>query len=292
MIDSHHHFFDPARRDYPWMTGGAAALRRRFGPEDLRPLLVAAGVEATVLVQTVGEVAETREFLATAAETDFVAGVVGWVDLTAPDVAATIAALRSGPGGEYLVGIRHQVHDEADPEWLLRDDVGRGLGAVAEAGLVYDLLVRPRELPAATALTRRFPDLRFVVDHLAKPPIASGEWEAWAALMAGFAGQEHVACKLSGMVTEAGPNWTPERLLPYVETVLRVFGDERVMFGSDWPVCTLAASYGDVVGALRAVLEILGPFTPGITANVWGGNAARWYGLPSEGPRTEGRDSV
>ena len=279
MIDSHHHFFDPENRDYPWMTGEAAALRRRFGPEHLQPLLSASGVDATVLVQTVGEVAETREFLATAAETPFIAGVVGWVDLTAPDVGDTIAALRDGPGGEYLVGIRHQVHDEPDPDWLLRHDVGQGLTAVADAGLVYDLLLRPRELPAAIDVTRRIPGLRFVVDHLAKPPIASGEVEEWATLMRGFAAQEHVACKLSGMVTEAGPDWTPEQLVPYVGTVLQIFGEDRVMFGSDWPVCTLTASYDEVVGALRSVLGRLGPLTSETLRNIWGDTATRWYHL-------------
>ena len=283
MIDSHHHFFDPAARDYPWMTGNASPLRRRFGPDDLQPLLTAMGVEATVLVQTVGEVTETREFLATAAVTPYIAGVVGWVDLTASDVAETLAALKAGPGGEYLVGIRHQVHDEPDPNWLLRPDVGRGLSAVAEADLVYDFLIRPRETPAAIEVARRFPHLRFVVDHLAKPIIAPFDDEkldAWDDLMSGFAGHEHVACKLSGLVTEAGPGWlAEEELAVYCAIAFRIFGEDRLMFGSDWPVCTLVASYDRVVGALRDILITLGPFAPGVEEKIWGGNAARWYGL-------------
>jgi len=241
------------------------------------------GVEATVLVQTVGEVAETREFLATAAETPFIAGVVGWVDLTAPDVAETLAALKAGPGGEYLVGIRHQVHDEPDPDWLLRDDVGRGLSAVADAGLVYDLLLRPRETPAAIEVARRFPHLRFVVDHLAKPiidPFDDEKLDAWDALMMGFADQEHVACKLSGLVTEAGPaRLAEEELAVYCAIAFRIFGEDRLMFGSDWPVCTLVATYQQVVDALRVILITLGPFAPGVEEKVWGDNAARWYRL-------------
>ncbi len=280
MIDSHHHFWDPDRRDYPWMTGEAAALRRPFGPDDLRPFLVRAGVAATVLVQTVADIEETREFLRLAAATDFVAGVVGWVDLTAADVSESIAALRRGIGGEFLVGIRHQVHDEVDPVWLRREDVGRGLAAVAEAELVYDLLVRPRELPAAIEVTRHYPHLRFVVDHLAKPPIASGGLEPWATLIRGFAGQEHVACKLSGMVTEVGREWTVDRFVPYVATVLEVFGEERVMFGSDWPVCTLAASYERVVDTLREALAAVGPYPPATLGGIFGANAAHWYRLP------------
>ena len=261
------------------MTGQAAALRQRFGPAELQPLLARNGVDATVLVQTVSDVAETREFLETAAQTEFVAGVVGWVDLTAPDVADTLASLRTGPGGEYLVGIRHQVHDEADPDWLRRDDVGRGLTAVAEAGLAYDLLVRPREMGAADAVTRRFPDIRFVVDHIAKPPIAAGEIDDWAQAMRAFADQPHVACKLSGMVTEAGANWSPDQLRPYVATVLEIFGEDRVMFGSDWPVCTLVASYDDVVAALRTVLRSLGVLPPSFERKLFHANAARWYNL-------------
>ncbi len=261
------------------MTGEAAALRQRFGPAELEPLLMRNGVDATVLVQTVSDVAETREFLETAAETEFVRGVVGWVDLTTPDVADTLDALRTGPGGEYLVGLRHQVHDEADPDWLRRADVGRGLTAVAEAGLAYDLLVRPRELAAADAVARRFPSLRFVVDHIAKPPIATGEIDGWARAMRAFADQPHVACKLSGMVTEAGADWSPDGLRPYVATVLDIFGEDRVMFGSDWPVCTLVASYDDVVAALRAVLASLGVLTPSFERKLFHANAAHWYDL-------------
>ena len=204
------------------MTGEALdPIRRPFTPADLAPLLVAAGVDATVLVQTVPSVAETREFLGTAAATSFVAGVVGWVDLSDPAVAATLAELKESPGGERLVGIRHQVHDEDDADWLLRPEVWRGLAAVRDAGLAYDILVRPRELPAALATARAFPDMRFVIDHLAKPPIASGQIAPWAALMAPFRELPYVSCKLSGMATEADwRTWTADDLRPYVQRAL------------------------------------------------------------------------
>src|SRR5438094_1208951 len=162
MVDAHHHFWDPSHASYPWLTDELAAIRRPFRPEDLRPLLQANRVDRTILVQTRSSLDETREFLATAADTEFIAGVVGWVDLTAADVADRLAELRAAKGGAKLVGIRHQVHDEPDPEWLLRPDVRRGLAAVGEAGLAYDLPVRARELPAAHATARDVPDLRFV----------------------------------------------------------------------------------------------------------------------------------
>ena len=222
-VDAHHHFWDTTkgRFEYPWMTGDAAGLRGTYGPAELRPLLSQAGVDRTVLVQTISSVEETEVFLATAAQTDFVAGVVGWVDLTDPAVGETISRLRSRPDGHWLKGIRHQVHDEADPEWLLRADVQRGIRAVGDAGLVYDLLVRPRELPATLHLARDLPEVRFVVDHIAKPPISAHGLEPWAELMRQLADLPHVSVKLSGMVTEADwVRWTIADLAPYAERLL------------------------------------------------------------------------
>jgi len=277
IVDAHHHFWDPATADYPWLTEDLAPIRRAFGPEDLEPDLLAAGVDATVLVQTRSSLEETIDFLAVAAETSFVRGVVGWVDLTRPDVADTIAGLRDGPGGGRLVGIRHQAHDEPDAEWLLRDDVVRGVEAVGRANLVYDLLVRPRELVAALRLAQGLPDVRFVIDHVAKPPIAAGALEPWASLIAPFRDLDHVACKLSGMVTEADwASWTPADLRPYVDRVLEVFGPDRLLFGSDWPVCLLAAGYGRVVDTTRTLLHDLDRDE---LAAVFGGTAARVYRL-------------
>lgn len=260
MIDAHVHFWDGP---LPWMSDEMALLRRPFGPEDLRPRLAAHAIHAVVLVQASPSLEETRSFLALAQEVDFVAGVVGWVDLTAPGVRDVLDELRAaGP----LVGVRHQVHDEADPAWLLREDVRRGLRAVERAGLAYDLLVRARELPAALEIARAFPGLRLVIDHLAKPTIAAGELEPWASRMAPFAELEHVSCKVSGLVTEADwERWRPADLEPYLARAADWFGDERLLFGSDWPVCLLAASYDDVVRA----------YAPARFAE----NARRFYGL-------------
>jgi L-fuconolactonase len=277
IVDAHHHFWDPATADYPWLTDELATIRRAFGPADLAPELEAAGVEGTVLVQTRSSVDETVEFLATAAATPFVRGVVGWVDLTDPGVGDVLARLRAGPGGERLVGIRHQAHDEPDPDWLVREHVVRGVAVVGGAGLAYDLLVRERELPAALALARRLPDVRFVVDHLAKPRIASGELEPWATRLAEFRELDHVACKVSGMVTEADwSSWIRRDLQPYVDRVLDVFGPDRLLFGSDWPVCLLAGGYADVVGAARATLGELGERD---REKVFGGTAEAVYRL-------------
>ncbi len=278
VVDAHHHFWTPSRHDYYWMTGAELdPIRKPFTPAELRPVLAVAGVDYTVLVQTVPSLAETREFMQIAASTRFVAGVVGWVDLTDAAVGETLAELKAQPDGETLVGIRHQVHDEKDAEWLLRPDVQRGLAAVQDAGLAYDLLVRPRELPAALATARALPNLRFVLDHIAKPPIAAGKVEAWAALMEPFRGLTNVSCKLSGMITEAAwTDWTPDDLRPFVATTVDIFGAGRVMFGSDWPVCLLAGEYGVVKSALE---EALPPLSRDEWGRVFGGTAIDVYGL-------------
>ncbi len=276
-IDAHQHLWDPATTDYPWLTDDLAVIRRRFGPEDLGPLLAAAGVDATILVQTRSSLDNTREFLETAGATPFIAGVVGWVDLTDPGIADTIAELRAGPGGDQLVGIRHQVHDEADPGWLGRADVRRGLQAVGQAGLAYDLLVRSRELPAAVAVARDLPAVQFVLDHLGKPAIARGERQEWARLLAEFGPLEHVTAKMSGLVTEADwPTWTVADLQPYVDDALAVFGPGRLVFGSDWPVCLLAAPYNVVVATARALTATL---SGAERSAIFGTTAEAVYGL-------------
>jgi len=272
-VDAHHHFWDPARRTYPWMSDELDFIRRRFGPAELEPLIKAAAIDRTVLVQTVAGVSETREFLATAAEHDFIGGVVGWIDLMDRRAASLIEDLKAAPGGRKLVGVRHQVQDEADDAWLLRADVQRGIAAVGAAGLVYDLLVRARELPAAVETARRHPEMRFVLDHAAKPRIAAGARDRdWENAMAPLAELPNVTCKLSGLVTEASwKDWTPDQLRPYIELVLEWFGRERCMFGSDWPVCLMASSYQRVVDMVGSVV--------GGSEDVFGAVAARVYGL-------------
>jgi L-fuconolactonase len=277
IVDAHHHFWDPSRADYAWMSAEPAAIRRPFGPNDLGPVIAATGVDRTVLVQTRASVDETREFLATATETPFVAGVVGWLDLTDPGIVEAIAALREMPGGEDLVAIRHQIHDEPDADWILRSEVLRGIRAVGEAGLAYDLLVRPRELRPALAAVRALPSVRFVIDHIAKPPIREGALQPWADLIAPFGELPNVWCKVSGMITEADwTGWRPGDLEPYVRHVLGVFGPKRLLFGSDWPVCLVAGSYQQVFDAARSALADL---SPAELDRVFGSNAIEVYRL-------------
>jgi L-fuconolactonase len=279
-VDAHHHLWDPGRRAYPWMDESVAAIRRPFGPADLDAAAGPQGFGQTVVVQAVSSLEETEELLDVAAASDRVAGVVGWVDLADPELAATLAALRGRPGGQALVGVRHQVHDEPDPDWLLRDQVVDGLAAVAAAGLAYDLLVRERELPAARAVAERLPELTLVVDHLAKPRIREGATEPWAGELATLARHPNVACKVSGLVTEADWGaWTPDQLVPYVRHAADVFGPERLAFGSDWPVCLLAAGYGEVVAATAEALNRAG-LDPAEREAVFGANARRLYRLP------------
>lgn len=261
VIDAHHHFWDPACANYPWMTGPEMApIRRPFGPCDLAPLLAANGVEASIVVQCRSSLEETEEFLSLAAATPFMVGVVGWVDLESPDVGATLDCLRGLRGGNKLVAVRHQVHDEADAGWLQRTTVRRGLAAVFEHGLAYDLLVRSREMPAALAVAQEFPEGRFVLDHAGKPPIAVGFDSVWAARLAALAACANVWCKISGLATEATwSDWDAERLRPVIEHAWRCFGEDRLIFGSDWPVCLLAGPYDRIKTAAESCLSAFGP---------------------------------
>ena len=241
IIDAHHHVWDLSVRDQDWITGPRmAAIRRSFCVDDLRPAARAAGVTATVLVQTVTVPEETPEMLALAAADPLVAAVVGWADLTSPAVADELARLADGPGGQYLAGIRHQVQS-ADPDWLRRPDVIRGLRAVAAAGLCYDLIVTPHQLPAAAYAAAAVPELTMVLDHAAKPPISDGNLGPWAAGMRALAAQANAVCKLSGLVTEVPAGAPDSAFLPVADVILNEFGPQRIMFGSDWPVCLLAA---------------------------------------------------
>ncbi|MET9682825.1 amidohydrolase family protein [Streptomyces coeruleorubidus] len=273
VVDAHHHVWDLSVRDQDWIAEGSP-IRRDFTVQDLAPEARAAGVDRTVLVQTVTAPEETPEFLALADEHELIAGVVGWTDLTRPDVADELARLRELPGGRYLKGIRHQVQGEPDPEWLLRPDVRRGLTAVADAGLVYDLVVLPHQLPACTKAAASLPGLTFVLDHLGKPSIASGALEPWASGLRALAALPNTVCKLSGMVTEADlVSWTIDDLRPYAGTALEAFGPDRLMFGSDWPVCTLAATYGEVLDTARRLTG------PSDHARIFGATATRVYDL-------------
>ncbi|MEU0268171.1 amidohydrolase family protein [Nocardioides sp. NPDC006303] len=274
-IDAHHHVWDLEVRDQEW-TRDLPAIRRSFSFDDLRPHLVDHEIAGTVVVQTVAVAEETPELLALAAATPEILGVVGWVDLTASDVADRLAELRERPGGDLLVGIRHLVQSEPDPQWLLRDDVLRGLTAVADAGLVYDLLVRQPQLPAAVGAVEQIPGGRWVLDHVGKPVIEPAAFDEWAKHVTALARHDSVACKLSGLVTELAPDQPIDAVLPWAAHVIDVFGAERTMIGSDWPVCLLRSSYGGVIDLADTVLAGLDDTG---RADVWGGTAARVYGL-------------
>lgn len=271
-IDAHHHLWDPVRRSYPWLADERfAPIRHRYDITDLR----ATGAQRTVLVQTIPDVAETAEFLVVAdVHRDVIMGVVGWVDLTSRTVES-LHKLLTGPGGDLLVAIRHQAQDESDPDWLLRADVRRGVRAVTAFGLAYDLLVLPHQLPAAARLAREHPDARFVLDHAGKPPVRSGEVEPWATTLRELALLPNVACKLSGLVTEADwETWSVAQLQPYADVVLGAFGAKRVLFGSDWPVCELAATYSEVDELAH---DLCAGLSDDERAAVFGGTATSWY---------------
>ncbi len=252
IIDAHHHVWDVSVRAQPWLDSDEvlAPLRRAFRVADLAPLAAAAGVTATVVVQTVTEPGETPELLALAQAGELVSAVVGWADLTAPGASDDIAALSELPGASrHLAGIRHPVMIEPDPEWLTRPDVLRGLAAVAAAGLAFDLVVRPQQLPAAVRAAAALPQLTFVLDHLGNVEVRPHVDEEWAGAFAALAALPNTVCKLSGILSEKPVS----SLRPYYQLAVDSFGPNRLMFGSDWPVSTLGAPYEEVVAAAAAL---------------------------------------
>lgn len=279
IIDAHHHLWHPDR-GYRWLDEpGLEPIRRPFTAADLRAELTANGVHATVLVEG-GRCHpdEAADLLAVAADTPEIAGVVAWVDIADPGIAQTVRHYRRLRGGERLVGLRAQVQGEADPAYLDRPDVRRGLAAVEAAGLVFDLVIRADQLPAAARAARAVGGLRFVLDHLGKPRIDEGPagWHRWRDGFAALAANDNVKGKLSGLVTEAGPDWTPDDLAPFVAVALDEFGADRLMFGSDWPVCLLASDYRGVQAALAGALP---PLSPRELGEIYAGTAARTYDL-------------
>jgi L-fuconolactonase len=282
VIDAHHHLWSLGAHDYSWLDEPFyAPVRRDFGLADLKPALAAAGVERTVLVEAgSGEPAETADFLTVAAGSGgLVAGVVGTVDLRSPAIGEVLDGYAAHASADLLVGVRDQLQSITDTGFFCDPRVHGALGVVAERGLTYDLVVRADQLPGCVTLARTVPELTFVLDHLGKPDVAAGAAALgpWRAALAPLAACPNTAAKLSGLVTEADvERWTPEDLRPFVETAVELFGPHRLMFGSDWPVCLIAGGYGEVVGALRAVLP---PLSAGELATLFGGTAQRVYGL-------------
>ena len=275
IVDAHHHLWQVGRGDYDWMSPDVPVLARDYLAEDLRPVLRRAGVDRSVLVQAAQTEAETDFLLLLAAQADFVAGVVGWLDFEDAAFAAKLEALMRRP---KFVGLRPMLQDHADDGYVLRPAVLANLRHLAAAGAAFDILTFPRHLPFVLRMLDAVPDLRAVVDHLSKPPVASGRLEGWAGDMALIAAHPGVFCKVSGLVTEARhQDWAPGDLAPYVRHVLDVFGADRLMFGSDWPVCLLAASYAEVMNAARGILDPL--LDAEGMAKVFGGNAVRFYRL-------------
>ena len=273
-VDSHHHVWSLARGDYGWLKPSQAAIYRDFTLADLAPLMKTAGVAATVLVQAAPTLAETQFLLKVAKDSNgLVKGVVGWVDLTSADAIPALTRLARDP---LLKSIRPMLQDLPDPSWILRADVGRTLSALPRLGLRFDALVTPAKLPALLPMLERHPDLAVVIDHGAKPDIANRMWEPWARSMRAAAANPRVRCKLSGLATEAGPNWTIDTLRPYFDHLLDCFGAQRLMWGSDWPVVNLSGSYQRWYAATKALLAGL---TPREQAAIMGGTARKFYGL-------------
>jgi L-fuconolactonase len=272
-IDAHQHFwrFNPERD--AWITYEMRAIRRDFLPGDLNVALAANGFDGCVAVQADQSMAETQFLLGLARQHPFIKGVVGWVDLRSRRVDEEVETLAND---HRLRGVRHVAQAEPD-DFLMREDVMRGIRCLGRAGLTYDILIHERQLPAAMALTARLPDQSFVVDHLAKPRIKAGALEPWATHLRELARRPNVCCKISGLVTEADWNgWRPEHLRPYLDVAFEAFGPNRVMFGSDWPVCLIAAPYARVLGVITDYAAALSATERDA---LFGGNATRFYGL-------------
>lgn len=273
-IDAHQHFWSYDPNTYAWITEEMSVLQRDFLPPDLKPLLEEYRFDGCVAVQACHTVEEARGLLDLAHRYDFIRGVVGWVDLCARDAEAQLESLAADP---KFAGVRHVVQAEPDDRFLLREDFCRGIALLERFDLAYDILVFPRQLPAAIDFVQRFPNQRFVLDHIAKPPIAAGELEPWATLIRALAHNANVCCKLSGMVTEAKwKQWTVQDFRPYLDVVLEAFGPQRLMIGSDWPVCTLSAEYGET---MRIVIDFIAGLSQPEQDAILGGNCARFYRL-------------
>jgi L-fuconolactonase len=281
-IDAHHHLWTLARGDYGWLTSDLAPIYRDFHLADFAPLLAAARIDGTILVQAAPTEAETAFLLDIAQSADVVLGVVGWTDFDAGDAAVSIERLAAN---KLLVGLRPMVQDIANDDWLLKPELVPLLAAMARHRLVFDALVLPRHVPRLVQVADRHPDLQFVLDHCAKPRLASADIAAWKDDVALLARRPNIVCKLSGLVTEAAPHWQLNDLREAVDHVNGCFGPRRLIWGSDWPVVNLAGGYESWLAAAEALLAGL---SPDEKADAFGRNAARVYlGQRGRGMRPE-----
>jgi L-fuconolactonase len=272
-VDSHHHFWRPERGDYHWMSPDDETLWRDYGPAELRPHLERNGIAETVLVQAAETLEETQFLVQLAAETEFVKAVVGWIDMTSEDALGQLDTLARNAS---LRGIRPMIQDEPDDTWMLQPRLGPVLENLAARSLAFDALVLPRHLDSLLVLLGRHPELSVVIDHGAKPPIRGGAFEPWAGWMRRLARETRACCKLSGLVTEAGAGWSVADLRPWVDHLLDVFGPERLMWGSDWPVCNLAGGYD---AWSDASTELLRELSTAEQRSIYRDTARRFYGL-------------
>jgi L-fucono-1,5-lactonase len=276
ILDTHQHFWKANRGDYHWMTPAVPILARDYLPSDLRPELRKGGVAQTILVQAAQTADETDFLLKLAEETDFVAGVIGWFDLEDENFPSAYEEKRERHA--KLLGVRPMLQDLADDRWIVRKKVIENLRYLADRKVVLEFLTYTRHLPFVLEVLKEEPRLHAVIDHISKPEIKAGKIEPWSDLISKVARHENVFCKLSGMVTEADHRiWEPEHLRPYIEHVLDCFGEDRVMFGSDWPVCLLAGSYAEVINALRTVVS--DHLSPSGLAKLFSQNGTRFYGI-------------
>lgn len=274
-IDSHQHFWKAARGDYHWMGPAVPALCRDYLPEDLEPWLKKNEIDRTILVQAAQTVAETDFLLDLAMQHDFIAGVIGWLDMDSPNFGQQLELYAKK---QEFLGLRPMLQDIPEDDWILRPRVISSLKLIADRGLPFEFLTYTRHLPHVLHALESVPNLHAVVDHISKPEIKNRKLEPWRSLMTEVAKHGNVYCKLSGMITEADHKaWIPDDLRPYIEHVWESFGAERCMFGSDWPVCLLAGSYQQVIDALQTVLKP--HLNPQQEAAVFGGNALRFYKL-------------
>jgi L-fuconolactonase len=272
-IDSHQHFWDYNPDEYPWIRP-EWPIRRSYLPEALAVELDSCQIDGCVAVQARQTLTESEWLLELADRSPFIKGVVGWVDLRAPEVSQQLSRFAAHP---KFVGVRHVVQDEADDNFMLNFDFQRGISELRQFDLKYDLLVFPRQLPAAISLASAFPDQPFVLDHIAKPPIKEGVLDPWRECLEELATLPNVCCKVSGLITEADwGRWHPSQFGPYLDVVFEAFGPDRVMFGSDWPVALLAGTYQQVFNLVREYVATLGP---GIGTGFFGDNAANFYHL-------------